>query len=229
MHRVPTTTPRDTGVTLGAMQLSEIFLSLQGEGPFQGLPTVFARFTGCDLRCVWCDTAHAFHGGRPVTLAELLLELGALPCRRICLTGGEPLLQKQLPELMRRLLAEGWSVSLETGGHRSLAEVPAAVTRVVDVKCPGSGAGGSFLPANLACLHPGDELKFVVADWADVDFALDFVRTQPLPTGVRCRISPAWGALDLPELARRILESGLDVALALQLHKQIWGAEAQGV
>jgi 7-carboxy-7-deazaguanine synthase len=211
------------------MQISEIFLSLQGEGPFQGLPTVFARFTGCDLRCTWCDTAHAFHGGRALSLDELLLELNAHPCRRICLTGGEPLLQKNLPELMRRLLDGGWSVSLETGGHRSLAEVPVGVTQVVDVKCPGSGEGGSFLPANLDHLRPGDELKFVVADWADVEFAFGFLRGQTLPPGVTSRISPAWGCLDLPDLARRIVESGLDVALALQLHKQIWGAEARGV
>lgn len=211
------------------MRLNELFLSLQGEGPFQGRPTLFARFTGCDLRCVWCDTAHAFHEGRGLSPDELLLELRAFPCRRICLTGGEPLLQPDLPNLMSRLLTEGWSVSLETGGHRSLARVPAGVTKVVDVKCPGSGEGGSFLDENLALLQPGDELKFVVADWADVDFAFEFLRRQPPPPGVISRISPAWGRLDLPELARRILGSGLDVALALQLHKQIWGAEARGV
>jgi 7-carboxy-7-deazaguanine synthase len=211
------------------MRVNEIFHSLQGEGPFQGWPTVFIRFTGCDLRCVWCDTAHAFHEGESRFLDEVLDSLRAQSCRRVCLTGGEPLLQKDLPLLMRQLLAEGWQVSLETGGHRSLADVPAGVTQVVDVKCPGSGEGGSFLSDNLGRLRAGDELKFVVADWRDVDFALDFLAGNPRPAGVAARISPAWGALDLPRLARRLLDSGQDVALALQQHKQIWGAEARGV
>jgi 7-carboxy-7-deazaguanine synthase len=211
------------------MRVNEIFHSLQGEGPFQGFPTLFVRFTGCDLRCVWCDTAHAFHEGDSRTPDELLATLRAQPCRRVCLTGGEPLLQKELPLFMRRLLDEGFLVSLETGGHRSLAEVPAGVTQVVDVKCPDSGEGGSFLHENLDRLRPGDELKFVVASREDVEFALDFLARHARPAGVIARISPAWGALDLPQLARRILESGQDVALALQQHKQIWGAEARGV
>ena len=212
-----------------AMRVHEVFHSLQGEGPFQGFPTVFVRFTGCDLRCVWCDTAHAFHEGEARSPDELLEALRAQPCRRVCLTGGEPLLQKDLPLLMRRLLDEGFQVSLETGGHRSLAEVPAGVTQVVDVKCPDSGEGDSFLLDNLGRLRPGDELKFVVASWWDVAFALEFLSRHPRPEGVVARISPAWGALDLPELARRILGSGQDVALALQQHKQVWGAEARGV
>jgi 7-carboxy-7-deazaguanine synthase len=211
------------------MVVSEIFHSIQGEGPFQGLPTVFVRFTGCDLRCSWCDTAYAFHGGRPMSQPEILAAVAAYPTRRLCLTGGEPLLQKELPALARALLDEGWGVSVETGGHRTLADLPTGVTRVVDVKCPGSGAGGSFLEENLALLRPGDELKFVVADWGDLAFAVAFCRERTIPGGVICRVSPAWGALDLPELARRILDSGQDLALGLQLHKQIWGAEARGV
>jgi 7-carboxy-7-deazaguanine synthase len=139
------------------------------------------------------------------------------------------LLQHELPELVRELLHEGWSLSLETGGHRSLAGLPPELTVVADVKCPGSGEGGSFLLENLGLLKAGDELKFVVADQVDVDFALTFHATQPIPQGVRCCISPAWGALDLPALARRIVDSGQDVVLGMQLHKIIWGAEAQGV
>jgi len=211
------------------MTLSEIFHSIQGEGPFQGLPTVFVRFTGCDLRCLWCDTTHAFHGGRAIDRAELIQTMMAFPCRRACLTGGEPLLQRELPELARELVAQGWSVSLETGGHRSLEGLPPEVTVVADVKCPGSGEAGSFLMENLHHLKPGDELKFVVASLEDVDFALDFQARHAIPQGVRCCLSPAWQALDLPALARRITESGQDMALGLQLHKIIWGAEAQGV
>jgi 7-carboxy-7-deazaguanine synthase len=211
------------------MTITEIFHSIQGEGPFQGHPTVFVRFTGCDLRCRWCDTAHAFHGGQSITREVLVERLAAFPCRRACLTGGEPLLQHELPELASALIQANWSLSLETGGHRPLAGLPPALTIVADVKCPGSGEGGSFLLENLAHLKRGDELKFVVADEADVDFALSFHASQPIPPGVRACISPAWGALDLPALARRIVDSGQDVVLGMQLHKIIWGAEAQGV
>ncbi|MDP2360701.1 MAG: radical SAM protein [bacterium] len=211
------------------MNITEIFHSLQGEGPHQGFPTVFVRFTGCDLRCSWCDTAYAFHGGRAMTIEEILAAVMAFRCRRVCLTGGEPLLQKDLPRLAEALVDNGLLVSVETGGHRPLATLPARLTLVVDVKCPGSGEGGRFLEENLRLLKPGDELKFVVADWADLDFALEFCRSRQIPAGVTSRISPAWGALDLPELARRILASGQDVSLALQQHKLIWGAEARGV
>lgn len=211
------------------MTICEIFHSIQGEGPFQGHPTVFVRFTGCDLRCVWCDTTHAFQGGQSISRQELIQRLTAYPCRRACLTGGEPLLQHEMPELVRDLLREGWSLSMETGGHRSLTGLPPELTVVADVKCPGSGEGGSFLLENLGMLKAGDELKFVVADQADVDFALAFHATQSIPRGVRCCISPAWGALDLPALARRIVDSGQDVVLGMQLHKIIWGTEAQGV
>jgi 7-carboxy-7-deazaguanine synthase len=211
------------------MRISEVFHSIQGEGPFAGLPTVFARFTGCDLRCRWCDTAYAFHGGERLGRAALIARMEAFPCRRGCLTGGEPLLQPELPALCGELLDRGWSLSVETGGHRDLGALPAAVTRVVDVKCPGSGEGGTFLAANLGHLHPGDELKFVVASLADADWALDFCRSLPALPGVRRRLSPVHGALALPELAARLLASGLDAGLALQLHKFIWSPDARGV
>ena len=217
------------GVLHSGMRVHEIFHSLQGEGPFQGFPTVFVRFTGCDLRCTWCDTAYAFQGGRTMSRDEILAAVSSYSCRRLCLTGGEPLLQDELPLLAQSLLEAGWSVSVETGGHRPLAGLPAALTRVVDVKCPGSGEGGSFLTENLARLRPGDELKFVVATWEDLDFTQAFRREQPIPPGVVCRVSPAWGMLDLPELARRLLAGGSDLALGLQLHKQVWGPDERGV
>lgn len=211
------------------MRVSEIFHSIQGEGPFAGLPTVFARFVGCDLRCAWCDTAYAFEGGETLPLEEVVGRMEAHPCRRACLTGGEPLLQKELPALCERLLARDWTVSVETGGHRDLSALPAAATRTVDVKCPDSGEGGSFLESNLALLRPGDELKFVVASLADADWALAFCRSLPPLEGVRRRLSPVHGAVELPALAERILAGGLDVGLALQLHKFVWRPDARGV
>jgi len=211
------------------MRVAEIFSSLQGEGPSTGFPTVFVRFTGCDLRCVWCDTAYAFHGGRDMGLDDILAAVRAAGCRRVCLTGGEPLLQRDLPLLAQALLDEGCQVSVETGGHRPLDGLPRQVTLVVDVKCPGSGEQGSFRMENLGLLKPGDELKFVVADGADLDYAISFWRDHPVPKGVIGRVSPAWGTLDLREAARRLLAAGVDLALALQLHKIIWGAEERGV
>lgn len=211
------------------MRVSEIFHSIQGEGPFAGLPTVFVRFTGCDLRCAWCDTEYAFHGGESLSRAEVVERLEAFACRRACLTGGEPLLQKDLPRLCEDLVARGWSLSVETGGHRDLAALPEAVTRTVDVKCPGSGEGGSFLESNLACLRAGDELKFVVASLDDADWALAFCRGLPPLEGLRLRLSPVHGSVDLQALAARALASGQDVGLALQLHKYIWRPDARGV
>jgi len=212
-----------------SMRLTEIFHSIQGEGPFVGLPTVFTRFTGCDLRCAWCDTAYAFDGGERVERAEVVARMEAFPCRRGCLTGGEPLLQPELPALSAELLARGWELSVETGGHRDLAAIPEAVTRVVDVKCPASGENGSFLEGNLALLRPGDELKFVVASLADAGWAFEFCRALPPLPGVRRRLSPVHGAVELPALAAMILASGLDAGLALQLHKFVWRPDARGV
>ncbi len=210
------------------MHIIEIYHSLQGEGPFTGLPTLFVRTAGCDLRCRYCDSSFSFQGGIEYEAGEILTLLAEWPCRRVLVTGGEPLLQKDLPSLLELLLKEGYGVSVETAGHHDLSALPREVLRVVDVKTPDSGAAGSFREENLALLHHGDELKFVTLSLKDVDWALAFCARPDLPEGLRLRISPAWSTLPLDQVARKILDSGLDVGLSLQQHKIIWG-ERRGV
>jgi 7-carboxy-7-deazaguanine synthase len=215
------------------MRVFEIFYSLQGEGPNQGLPTVFLRFAGCDLRCTWCDTAYAWSGGREISCEDILNELADHPCKRVCITGGEPLLQKELPTLCELLLSKAYTLSIETGGHHDLSAIPRAVQLVVDLKLAGSGEAGSFCKENLSLLKKDDEIKFVCTDVHDLDEAIDFCKTQDrlcsLVPGVRLRVSPVFGSLDLEAAAKRILHSGLDLGLALQLHKIVWPPDQRGV
>jgi 7-carboxy-7-deazaguanine synthase len=212
------------------VQVTEIFRSIQGESTFAGLPCVFVRLTGCNLRCTWCDTAYAFHGGEQMSIDEVLEKVQAAGVRRVEITGGEPLLQKEVHPLMHRLLAEGYHVLLETSGERSIAEVPRAVVKIVDVKCPDSGEPDTFDMTNLAHLAPHDQVKFVIASRRDYEFARDFTRAHDLSQRVAAVIfSPVWGQVDLQALADWILTDGLDVRFGYQLHKLIWGAEARGV
>ena len=212
------------------MQVTEIFRSIQGESTFAGLPCVFVRLTGCNLRCAWCDTAYAFHGGEQMSIDQVLEKVRAAAVRRVEITGGEPLLQKEVHPLMERLLAEGYQVLLETSGERSIAEVPQAVVKIVDVKCPDSGEPDTFDMTNLAYLAPYDQMKFVIASRRDYEFARDFTRTHDLSHRVAAVIfSPVWGQVDLQAMADWILTDGLDVRFGYQLHKLIWGAEAHGV
>ncbi len=210
------------------MRVTEIFFSIQGEGTRAGRPCVFVRFTGCDLRCVYCDTAYAFHGGRDLSRAEILAEVERHPCRFALLTGGEPTLQPELPELARELLARGYEVAVETHGQRPLDALPREVVRIADVKTPGSGE-----PANdlswLDRLAPHDEVKFVVTSEADFSWSVDVVRRHRLEGRVAVLLSPAWGRVDPRDLARWMLASGLDARLSLQIHKVVWGADARGV
>jgi 7-carboxy-7-deazaguanine synthase len=210
------------------MRVTEIFFSLQGEGTRAGRPCVFVRFTGCDLRCVWCDTAYAFHGGRDLSREEILAEVAAFPARFVCLTGGEPLLQRELPELSRELLARGYEVAVETHGQRPLDLLPREVIRIVDVKTPGSGEETRDF-AYLDRLERHDEVKFVVASAEDFRWSLDVVRRHRLEGRVEVLFSPVWGAVDPKDLARWMLEAPVDARLSLQVHKVIWGAEARGV
>jgi 7-carboxy-7-deazaguanine synthase len=227
------------------VQITEIYKSIQGESSYAGLPCVFVRLTACNLRCRWCDSEYTFSGGRRMTVEQVLRETerAAGPCRMVEITGGEPMLQeREAVPLMQELLARGYTVLLETSGERPLARVPGAVVKIVDVKCPDSGAAESFRMENLQALGPADEVKFVLSGRADYEFARDFVRENGLAQKSGTVIfSPAFrqqasGArdashclLDPRDLAQWILEDGLPVRLGLQLHKFIWDPAEKGV
>ena len=226
------------------MQVTEIYRSLQGESSHAGLPCVFVRLTGCNLRCTWCDSEYTFYGGHKMSLEEVEAEVRRLaPAGLVEITGGEPLLQeREAVPLMERLLALGYTVLLETSGERPLEKVPSPVIKIVDVKCPHSGEFGTFWEQNLVTLTAQDEVKFVLADRADYEFARDFTRRHQLTSRVRSVIfSPAFrkdatGArdashcvLDPQRLAEWILAEDLDVRLGLQIHKFIWEPSMKGV
>src|SRR5512137_2102239 len=174
------------------MRVTEIFFSIQGEGTRAGRPCVFVRFTGCDLRCNYCDTAYAFTGGREASRQEILAEVARHPCRLVLLTGGEPMLQRELPELARDLLARGYEVAVETHGQAPLDSLPAAVVRIADVKTPGSGEPATEL-AWLARLMPHDEVKFVVSSEADFRWSLGVIREHGLEDRLTVLLSPVAG------------------------------------
>ena len=210
------------------MRITEIFFSIQGEGTRAGRPCVFVRFTGCDLRCVWCDTAYAFTGGVERSRDEILAEVARHPSRFVLLTGGEPTLQPGLPQLARELLDRGYEVAVETHGQRPLGGLPREVIRIADVKTPGSGEVARDL-SWLAGLQPHDEVKFVVDSEADWRWSLEVIRAERLEGRVTILVSPVQGKVDPRDAARWILESGVEARLNLQLHKIVWGAEARGV
>ena len=221
--------PPDHGRALDRLRVTEIFYSLQGESTHQGLPCIFVRLTGCNLRCSWCDTTYSFTGGQTMSLDEVLAQVATYPCKRVELTGGEPLLQKAAPRLAERLLAAGYTVLCETSGERDIELLPVGVKRIVDLKPPGSGEVAGNRWSNLAKLRPGDELKFVLVDRADFDWALDVIREHQLDGRVPLLFSPVHGQLEPATLAAWMLASGVDARMNLQLHKQLWGAEARGV
>lgn len=210
------------------MRVTEIFFSVQGEGTRAGLPCVFVRFTGCDLRCVYCDTAYAFHGGEDMTAEAVLEQVARHPCRLVCLTGGEPLLQRELPALARALLARGYEVTVETHGQRPLGGLPPEVVRIVDVKTPASGEVTTDF-GYLEGLSPRDEVKFVVSSQEDFAWSLEVVRRHALGERVHVLFSPVWGKVEPRDLADWMLASGVRARLSLQIHKVIWGAETRGV
>ncbi len=211
------------------MRITEIFFSVQGESTHVGRPCVFVRTTGCDLRCGYCDTAYAFHGGRSMSLDEIVAEVRRHPTRFVCLTGGEPLLQKELPGLAARLLAEGYDVSVETHGQLPTDRLPAGVHRIVDLKTPGSGEVHTDF-ALFDVLDKGDELKVVVSSREDFDWAAARIREHGLDRRVGTVLfSPVHGQVVPRELAEWLLASGLDARIQLQLHKLVWGADARGV
>jgi 7-carboxy-7-deazaguanine synthase len=212
------------------LTINEIYPSIQGESTYAGRPCVFVRLTACDLRCSWCDTTYAFTEGGKRPLDEVVDEVLRLDCPLVEITGGEPLLQKNVIPLMERLLAAGKTVMLETGGHLSIEPVPVPVIKIVDVKCPGSGESHKMHWANLDHLAPHDEVKFVLKDRADYEYARDVVRRYALETRAAALLfSPVHGVLDPKLLSEWILGDKLPVRLQVQLHKYIWEPTTRGV
>jgi 7-carboxy-7-deazaguanine synthase len=210
------------------VRVTEIFFSIQGESTHAGKPCVFVRFTGCDLRCGYCDTAYAFTGGVQMTRAQILEEVAKHPARFVCLTGGEPILQGELPELAQDLLDRGYEVSVETHGQRPLDRLPPGVKKIVDLKTPGSGERHTDF-RELERLGEGDELKVVVCDESDFRWAVEVIDRLDLWQRVPVLFSPSFEQVAPRDLARWVLESKRPARLQLQLHKVIWGAETRGV
>jgi 7-carboxy-7-deazaguanine synthase len=213
------------------MVVTEIFKSIQGESTYAGLPCVFVRLTGCNLRCHWCDTAYAFYGGQKVAPEEVRARVRQLGGQLVEFTGGEPLLQEsEVGPLAQALLADGYRVLIETSGERFIGRLPREVVKVVDVKCPGSGEEGKFCFENFSALGPKDQIKFVIQDETDYGYARDFLERHRLRERVdEVIFSPVFGHLPPRLLAEWILRDGIDVRLGLQLHKFIWEPDARGV
>jgi len=205
------------------IRVTEIFRSIQGEGMRAGFPCAFIRLTGCSLRCVWCDSAYAFYGGLEMSVEEAAEKTLAMGTDLVEVTGGEPLEQDSVYPLMERLLDAGRTVLLETGGHVPLDRVDPRVVKIVDVKAPGSGMQPANLPENLEKLTPQDEIKFVLADRKDFDWALEFVRSRELDSSNVVTFSPVWESLSATDLAEWIRDSGRKIRLGMQLHKLLWG------
>ncbi len=234
------------------MNITEIFRSIQGESTRAGLPCIFVRLTGCNLRCSWCDSAYAFHGGTKMSVAEVLARVDVLSLsaagdtahgevpRKLSLvelTGGEPLLQPEVIPLAKKLLENGYTVMIETSGERPIAELPREVIKIVDVKCPDSGEPNTFLLENLEALNGKDEIKFVISSRRDYEFARDFTLRHALAGKVyEVVFSPVhadpeggWAGMSARELVEWILTDGLPVRLGLQLHKFVWHPSTHGV
>ena len=217
------------------LAVTEIFHSIQGESTWAGAPCTFVRLTGCPLRCTWCDTAYAFHGGERMSIDQILREVAERRCSLVEITGGEPLAQPAAAALADRLLELGYTVLVETSGAIDVSGLDARVHKIMDLKCPGSGEEAKNRWQNLEHLTERDELKFVVRDRADYEWARDTIRDRGLDRRLEegslraLLLSPAWGEVDLEALAGWILEDGLPVRLQLQLHKLVWGPGRTGV
>ena len=213
------------------LRVTEIFRSIQGESTHAGRPCTFVRLTGCPMRCVWCDSEYTFSGGEHVSLENVMDQVRNFGCRLVEVTGGEPLAQKEAFVLIKQLCDEGYEVLIETGGYFSAADVDLRAKLILDVKCPASGEEARIHWPNLERLRPAlDEVKFVVANREDWEFARRIVEQYDLTKRARAvLISPAWGEIDLKDLADWVAGSGLEIRMQLQLHKYVWGPEARGV
>jgi 7-carboxy-7-deazaguanine synthase len=212
------------------LTVSEIYLSIQGESTYAGEPCVFVRLTACNLRCSWCDTPYAFTGGQKMAIDDIVAEVGACGCRLVEITGGEPLLQREVHDLMQRLVDDGYTVLLETGGHMPIDDVPDEVVAIVDVKCPASGEAERMHWPNLDQLSAHDEVKFVIQDRADFDYAVDVLTRHDLAGRVHALLfSPVHGLLAPDVLARWMLDAHVPARLQIQAHKYIWTPETRGV
>lgn len=214
---------------MASIRVREIFRSIQGESTLAGWPCVFIRTTGCDIRCVYCDEPEAFSGGETLTLDEILLRIKEFGLPLVAVTGGEPLLQQHLPELVQRLVDEGYQVLIETGGHHDISGLDPRAHVILDVKSPGSGMQSYVDLENLDRMGEGDELKIVLCDRHDYEWARDLIRARRLEFRFPVSFSPVHPDLDPRLLARWILEDRLRVRVNLQLHKYVWGSETTGV
>lgn len=213
------------------MRITEIFYSIQGESSFAGLPCVFVRLTWCNLRCSWCDSEYTFTGGVEMKIDEVLEKVRGYGCKLVEITGGEPLVQKrECCELVSRLCDEGFTVLIETGGSLDTSVLDPRAIKILDVKCPGSGEAHRNFWANLERLNPRDEIKFVIADRTDFNFALEVIEKYQLNNRQpQVLFSPVWDAVELKDMAEWILQSGARGRMQLQMHKYIWGPDVKGV
>ena len=211
------------------LEVTEIYRSVQGESTYMGLPCVFIRLTGCNLRCVWCDTTHAFHNGKNLSIDQIIGQVKSYKINLVEITGGEPLLQKEVFPLMESLLKNEFKVMLETSGSLSIENVPTEVIKIIDLKCPGSGEENKNLWKNLSHLTSKDEIKFVIADKVDYEWSKEVLKDYELDKKNSILFSPVFEKLKLKDLAEWILEDNLPVRLHTQLHKYIWDKKAIGV
>jgi 7-carboxy-7-deazaguanine synthase len=212
-----------TGIDVLRLKLTEIFLSIQGEADSVGWPTVFVRLTGCPLRCQYCDTQYAFYGGEWFSIEHILERVGSFATRHVCVTGGEPLAQKNCIELLRRLCDAGYRVSLETSGAIDIGKVDERVVRVVDVKTPGSGEAQRNRLENLDLLRPDEQVKFVICGREDFEWAKQLMQARALSERCTVLFSPSYGQVEARDLAQWVLDERLPVRLQVQLHKYLWG------
>jgi 7-carboxy-7-deazaguanine synthase len=210
------------------LKVIEIFASIQGESSLQGLPCVFIRLSGCNLRCRYCDTVYAYEGGADMTIPDIGERVSGHGIPFVCITGGEPLRQEAAPALARTLIESGFRVSVETNGSLDASALPPETVRIIDVKCPGSGEAGKTHPRNLEGVRPGDEFKFVLADRADFEYARNFVRVYRLAERAAVLFSPVWKLLEPHLLAEWIIREMPEARLNLPLHKYLWPDDPRG-